>query len=145
MDASKNASFCKITSIILLGLSTLALLTLLTSCASTTAQTAKITLEASGGTGYEWVNDSDQQHVLKLTDESTDADTDLAGGPVKSTYTLTAEQEGTAAITFKLTRSWEPADDDQYVTYTFSVDKNKQITVDGSEGTYPNIPEPVLS
>lgn len=145
MDTFTSTTLRKIAAIAILGLSAFALLMLLASCSSAAKSTAKITLEASGGTGYEWVNDIDQQQVLTLADETVDASTDTAGGPVKSTYTLKAAKEGTATITFTLSRSWEPSAEDEYATYEFAVDKDMNITLKGSSGTYSNIAKPEIS
>ncbi|MEG0759713.1 MAG: protease inhibitor I42 family protein [Raoultibacter sp.] len=145
MDTTRNSLLRKIIAVTVLGLSALALFMSLTACSSTAHSTAKITLEANGGTGYEWVNDIDQQQVVTLVDESIDASTNVAGGPVKSAYTLKAAKEGTAAITFTLSRSWEPSAKDEYVTYKFAVDKDMNITLVDLNGTYSNIAAPEIS
>ena len=58
-----------------------------------------------------------------------------------------SQAEGDGTISFRLERAGVPADDDLQVTYRFTVDKNLDVTFDGSEGAYlegEEIPAPEI-
>lgn len=108
-------------------------------CSGQAKSNVTITLEASAGTGYEWVDDSKDQDVLELTNVETKSESELAGGVVETIYTFKAKQAGTTRITFSLERSWEETDEDTHVTYEFNVDDNLNVEFLGSVGSYSGI------
>ena len=117
----------------------------LSSC-GTAQSTITVALESQGGTGYVWTYEAEPGDVLTETGHETEAANDLAGGTVVDTYTFKAQKAGDVTLTLTLARPWEGADGEaQTVQYTFMVDEAKDIELDSSGGTYPNIPEPTLS
>ncbi|WP_139652105.1 protease inhibitor I42 family protein [Raoultibacter phocaeensis] len=148
MDTSQTKPISKI-ALVIAGIAALAVVAVLSSCSSTPQQTIKISLQSNAGTGYEWVVDGETPSTLQQMEANTEPESsdEMAGGPVTTTYMFQAIQEGDGTISFRLERSWEPAEDDLQVTYHFTVDKDLNVTFDGSEGTYiegEEIPQPEI-
>lgn len=132
-----------------MALGALALVLALTGCSAAPKQTIKIQLHSNAGTGYEWVVDGETPNTLQQADMTVEpqGDEDLAGGPLITTYIFQGVQEGDATISFRLERAGSPADDDARVTYRFAVDKDMNVTFNGSDGEYlggDDIPTPEI-
>ena len=149
MNTSAKTKLLPGIGIVVAGVAALAIAAALSSCAATPQQTIKIQLQSNAGTGYEWVVDGETPSTLQQVESNVEpqGDEDLVGGPLVTTYIFQSQAEGDGTISFRLERAGVPADDDLQVTYRFTVDKNLDVTFDGSEGAYlegEEIPAPEI-
>ena len=124
-------------------------------------QTATIKLDSNASTGYAWTasqtitDNAGESHCFEISDEYVEPENTggLVGVPGQQVFTLKAHEEGKVDVKFVYSRSWDPSEEDTYVTYQFEVDKDLQIVCTGSgmgyeDGsileTYDNPPEPVI-
>lgn len=88
----------------------------------TVGQTAELSLEMAGGTGYTWVLNKIDEAVLKVGEKRVDVQSPgMPGGPVTMIWPLTAVGKGEIKLVAQLVRPWMPDKPAKVITIEFSV------------------------
>lgn len=109
----------------------------------------ELLLDYSAGTGFEWVVTVDDQSVVTIadqwTEDASDTDEPVSGGPLCDHVMLWAGNPGKATVTCELVRPWEDGAAMQTFTYVFEVDETGQLAFlpDESDFEGGNAPEQV--
>lgn len=113
-------------------------------CGCTKRTTMEIDLKGNPTTGYEWTCDVSNKKVVVITKDKYVEDSHKKGMVgVGGTYKFYFEglKKGRATITFKYARSFDT--ETRYdALYKVKVDKNKNITITNTSGSYSKIPAP---
>lgn len=95
----------------------------------------EVVLPYNAGTGFAWTCETDNS-VLELqgVDTVSLAAEGVTGGPLEDHFVLAGKSAGSVKATFRLSRAWEPTEDDETLACYFTVDGDLTITFEGFEG-----------
>lgn len=95
----------------------------------------EVVLPYNAGTGFAWTCETDNT-VLELQNVNTvdRAAEGVTGGPLEDHFVLAGKSAGSVKTIFRLSRAWEPTEDDETLVCNFTVDDDLTITFEGFEG-----------
>ena len=98
---------------------------------SKSKSTVTVALKENATTGYKWVQKTDDENIIKLTNDNyiAPAPNGMVGAPGTRIFTFTAKSAGKTKIIFSYERSWEDGAAET-LTLNIEVDENMKITAE---------------